>query len=217
MKTKIKYELKVFTGKKLTHKIGKLFHNTEEVKDELDLRSHGDGILKKIKTLKLKDLNNINTTYKNGKNVLKLKTSLVEFDDSYDSSLLEAYHTALRKYCDSPASWGLWQAIHYNDTKERSIILDVFWSNLALSYRIIKKSKIERNGDDLQRVHLKEMDLDPRLKDIKNNEELNKLWYMFIGLYESLKSGDKDSLLEAIKPVQKALLKKASDYYKSET
>lgn len=133
----------------------------------------------------------------------------VHFDDSYyESGIIEAFHTSLRKNCDSKASWGLWQWITFCADNQANPILEVFWSNLAYLWRKVDKKypdlhnesseKLTKVAKEVKRLHMEEMDNDPRMRVLLKDEKLRPLWYMMKGLYFNLPDGEMGSLLYTI-------------------
>lgn len=152
---------------------------------------------------------NLKETLTKNKKTIKVTTKTLQFDDSYeDTSLVEGFHTALRKYCDSKASWGLWQNINYSCDINHTIGLEVFWSNLAYTWRLVMKThshkeilkmpheELTKLAKKFKSTHLNEMKEDPRVNHefLKDNPN-RALWYMLLGLYEGLPEAELGSCL----------------------
>lgn len=142
-----------------------------------------------------------------------IKTKAVQFDDAYQGTLLvEAFHTALRKYCNSKASWGLWQNINYACDQKQTVGLEVFWTNLAYTWReVLKKYSFNqinsltkeeqiKLAQDFKTHHMEEMTLDEKINGqvLYDNSELRALWFMLLGLYDALPSEELYACLSAL-------------------
>lgn len=128
-----------------------------------------------------------------------------------DTMLVEAFHTSLRKYCDSSQAWGLWHWINHSVDNKHSEIVGVFWETFYESWQAFKKhlkdknmkcteANIKKFAKTIQNTHLKKMDESEKIHQLISSDSNKRgLYYMMRGLYSSLTESDLNGILYSVK------------------
>jgi hypothetical protein len=128
-----------------------------------------------------------------------------------ETMLVEAFHTSLRKYCDSPQSWGLWHWINHSVDNKHSEIVGIFWETFYETWRMFKvelkknnlkctESNLKKYSKKIHNTHLKKMEDSVDLHSlITNDSNKRSLYYMMRGLYVALPENDLMGILYSLK------------------
>lgn len=178
---KLKHFLKEFT-----HRLK--FKGMTKLSDNFNKNTTIDEFLKTQKKKYKKEVKYYN------KNI-KLSIKLMEYSEEYqDTGFVEAFHTSLRKYCESSQAWGLWQWISYSfDDKELVELTNAFWKMMYASFEETKAKNLEINETKKTSYHtskfFKENMEEWRNKNPKlllEEEKIRQQYYIMIALFDGL-------------------------------